>query len=255
MKTAKELNPHQYIPIDHPLLTPDLQGKPRRQINVTSALPRQTEYTLALNNEYKTIAFDELRAPFMKGKWAQEVFKSPQGVPLDLEVGTGNGTHFAWYASCNPKRNIVGIELKYKPLIQSIRRAVQAGCENAAICRFHAFNLDLLFDRNELDNVMIHFPDPWVTPLKPKNRFVSKENLKMLYDLQKAGSILEFKTDSRDYFDWSLDEIQNTPYKILGLSFDLHQSEFAEGNFQTQFEKIFLAKKIPINFIRLQKPI
>lgn len=251
---SEDFNPHKFIPLDHPLLTADYFGKPRRQINVTTALPRQTEYTLAINNEFKAIAFDELRAPFQKGNWNKNVFKTDPSKPLDLEVGTGNGTHFAWYALKNPGRNLVGIELKYKPLIQSIRRATFSGCKNAAICRFHAFNLDLLFEKNELDNVIIHFPDPWVTPLKPKNRFVSKENLEILFGLQKPGSMIEFKTDSRDYFDWSLEEIKQTPYQVLGQSFDLHRSEFAEGNFQTQFEKIFMAKQIPINYIRLQKP-
>lgn len=247
------LNPHQFIPKDHPLLTPDWFGRPRRQINVTTALPRPTEYTKALNEEYKDVAFDELRAPFNKGKWRQDVFKVQPEAPLDLEVGTGNRLHFAWYTYKNPQRNLVGLELKYKPLIQSIRRAKNQCSKNAAICRFHAFNIDLLFEKGELDNVFIHFPDPWTTPNKPKNRFVSRENLEILFELQKPGSFIEFKTDSREYFDWALEEIKKSKYQTAGLSFDLHNSEFAEGNFKTAFEKIFLAQKIPINYIKLIK--
>lgn len=248
-------NPHRFIPPDHPLLTADWFGRPRRQINVTSALPRQNEYTRALNEEYKHLAFDELRAPLNKGQWRNKVFHAEASLPLDLEVGTGNGLHFAWYTQKNPQRLLVGIELKYKPLIQTIRRAIFAGSKNAAICRFHAFNVDLLFEKGELDNVFIHFPDPWVTPKKPKNRFVSKENLQILFELQKPGSFIEFKTDSREYFDWSLEEIAASPYKVVAQSFDLHKSEFNAENFQTQFEKIFMRQGIPINYIKLQKPV
>lgn len=225
--------------------------KARRQINVTKDLPRQNAYTLALNGEFSEIAFDESRAPAFKGQWKSQVFKVDQKVPMDLEVGTGAGHHFAWFAKNNPDRCLIGVELKYKPLIQSIRRAVTNGSKNVAICRYHAFNIDELFLPGELDNVFVHFPDPWTSPKKPRNRFVSLENLELLWGLQKPGSIIDFKTDSRVYFDWSLEEIAASKYEVVGQSFDLHNSEFNEGNFQTGFEKLFMKQKIPINFIRL----
>ena len=229
----------------------DNQQKIRRQINITKDLPRQNAYTLALNGEFSHVAFDELRAPAHKGHWREQVFKTAVSTPMDLEVGTGAGHHFAWYTQKHPERCLMGIELKYKPLIQTIRRAVTAGAKNAAICRFHAFNIDELFEVGELNNVFIHFPDPWTSPKKPKNRFVCRENLDLLWDLQKPGSIIEFKTDSRVYFDWSLEEIAASKYEVLGQSFDMHNSEFNAENFQTGFEKIFMKQQIPINFIRL----
>ncbi len=118
---------------------------PRRKLNITTALPHQNHYTLALNREYAQIAFDEVRAPGNKGKWRSDVFKTDSTLPMDVEVGTGNGTYFAHHAKTYPHRLLVGLELKYKPLIQSIRRARNEGCKNAAVARFHAFNVDELF--------------------------------------------------------------------------------------------------------------
>lgn len=226
---------------------------PRRQINITKDLPHQNAYTLALNGEYSHVAFDEVRAPLNKGKWRSDVFKNNADLPMDLEVGTGNGTYFAHHASKNQDRLLVGLELKYKPLIQSIRRAVNAGCKNAVIARYHAFNIDELFVENELDNVFIHFPDPWTSPKKPKNRFVCKQNLEILYRLQKPGSFINFKTDSLEYFLWAMEEIRQAPYKIIFETQDLHNSEYKTQNFETAFEKIFLRNGIKINFVRLQK--
>lgn len=225
----------------------------RRQINITKDLPNQNAYTLALNGEYAHVAFDELRAPLNKGKWRSDVFKADAGMPMDVEVGTGNGTYFAHHAKTHSDRLLVGLELKYKPLIQSIRRAVTAGCKNAAITRFHAFNIDHLFAEGEIDNVYIHFPDPWTSPKKPKNRFVCKDNLELLYRLQKPGSFINFKTDSLVYFLWAMDEIRQSPYKIIFETQDLHNSEMKDQNFETAFEKIFLREGIKINFVRLQK--
>lgn len=226
---------------------------PRRQINITKDLPHQNYYTLALNGEYSHIAFDEVRAPLNQGKWRSDVFKVADGIPMDVEVGTGNGTYFSHHAQTHPDRLLVGLELKYKPLIQTIRRAVNAGCKNAAVARFHAFNIDQLFVEGEIDNVYIHFPDPWTSPKKPKNRFVCKQNLDLLFQLQKPGSFINFKTDSLDYFLWAMDEIRESKYKIIFETQDLHNSEMKTQNFETAFEKIFLREGIKINFVRLQK--
>ena len=227
----------------------------RPRINLTRLLPRQNAYTLALDNEYRDYAFNEERAPLNKGKWRTEVFKKDSDVPMDVEIGTGAGMHFANRALRYPDRYLVGLELKYKPLIQSIRRAQATGLRNSAICRYHAFNIDLLFDRNEVNNIFIHFPDPWVTPRKPKNRVVNRQILSELYEMQRAGSYLEFKTDSREYFLWSLDEIKETPYKIEYQTLNLYQNGgiYFEQNYQTTFEKIFVRQGIEINYIKLIK--
>ncbi|MFZ4402739.1 MAG: tRNA (guanine(46)-N(7))-methyltransferase TrmB [Pseudobdellovibrionaceae bacterium] len=252
---------------------PQSKRPPKRpQISSTLGLPKPNAYALALNNEFAAVAFDEVRALANKGRWRQVIAAAAAArektthsmhdstheelyldMPLDLEVGTGNGLHFAHYAAKHPDRLLVGLELKYKPLIQSIRRAQTAGCKNAAVARFHAFNVDQLFTPGELNNVIIHFPDPWVTPRKPQNRFVCLQSLDVLFDLQKPGSIIEFKTDSREYFLWALEEIEKSKYKIEFQTLDLHKSEMADQNFITAFEKIFMRQGIEINYIRLRR--
>ena len=226
---------------------------PRRQINITKDLPHQNAYTTALNGEYAHVAFDECRAPLNKGLWRTQVFQVSESVSMDVEVGTGNGTYFAHHAKTHHDRMLVGLELKYKPLIQTIRRALNGGCKNAAVARYHAFNIDELFAEGEIDDVYIHFPDPWTSPKKPKNRFVCLQNLELLYKLQKPGSYINFKTDSLVYFLWAMEEIRRSPYKIIFETQDLHNSEMKSQNFETAFEKIFLREGIKINFVRLHK--
>lgn len=232
-----------------------IDEKRRPKINLTRTLPKQNAYTLALDNEFKDFAFNEERAPLNKNKWRSEIFNCAENALLDLEIGTGSGMHFAFHANKFPERYLVGIELKYKPLIQSIRRARAKGLKNSAICRYHAFNIDLLFAEQELNNVYIHFPDPWVTPRKPKNRVVNQNILNEIYNMQRPGSFLEFKTDSREYFLWSLDEIKQTKYKIEFQTLNLSAEEtvYKQNNFQTSFEKIFVNQGIEINYIKLVK--
>ena len=101
----------------------------------------------------------------------------------------------------------------------------------------------------------IHFSDPWVTPRKPKNRVASRVLLNEIYLMQRSGSFLEFKTDSREYFLWALDEIKETKYKIEYQTLNLYAQDnmYKQNNFQTSFEKIFVNQGIEINYIKLVK--
>jgi tRNA (guanine-N7-)-methyltransferase len=226
----------------------------RPQINHTRELKYQNEYTLALDGDLREYAFNEERSPQNKGRWREDIFKVPATTPVDLEIGTGNGLHFFHRASTDVSRCLVGVELKYKPLIQTIRRCVSRDFKNARICRYHAFNIDLLFEADELNNIYIHFPDPWVTPRKPNNRFVNAKVLDLLWERQRPGSILEFKTDSREYYLWSMEHVRRSKYQIEFETLNLHQSEKASQNFVTQFERIFTNQGIEINYVLLRKP-
>jgi tRNA (guanine-N7-)-methyltransferase len=223
------------------------------QLSRTRTIPVPNEYILAMREECAAWCFDEEQAPLQKGKWRSDVFKVAEDTPLDLELGTGNGLHFAHKALHNPKRSIVGLELKYKPLIQSIRRALRNACKNARMVRYNAYILDEIFTANEIDDIFIFFPDPWEKSRHHKHRMIQDKSLQTFYHLQRPGSFLNFKTDSRDYFDWAMKHFARSSYQVLGHSYDLHNSEFVEGNFVTQFENLFLRQKLPIHYAKLQK--
>jgi tRNA (guanine-N7-)-methyltransferase len=224
-----------------------------RKIARTSTLPKQNQYTLALENEFKDFAFSEERGPLNRGQWRDKVFKVAGDHPMDLEIGTGIGRHFTHYCGKNPDRCLVGVEIKYKPLIQAIRRTREQHSVNGVMVRFHAFNIQELFAEQEIDNIIIHFPDPWTSPRKPKNRVMRNEMLEKFFVLQKPNSVLEFKTDSKEYFEWALEEVKQSQYKLEFATFDLHLSEMKEKNFVTTFEQIFLNKGQPIFYLRLRK--
>lgn len=230
-----------------------MAGSAQLRLFRTKDIPNPNEYVQALKGEYSRWAFNEEEAPLKRGSWRAEVFEVPPESPLDLEIGTGNGYHFAHRAAQFPERNLVGIELKYKPLIQSVRRAINAQAENMRGVRYNARLLGNLFAPNELNQVFIHFPDPWEKKRQQKHRLIQKEYMDLLHTLQQPGSLIEFKTDSRSYFDWALEIFKGSPYRLERVSFDLHQSEFAQENFVTHFEQIFLRQGLPIHYALLRK--
>ncbi len=224
------------------------------KVSRTSTIPIPNAYILALQGEYSPWSYCEERAPKFRGAWRERSFEVSPDVPLDLEIGTGNGLHFAERSKAKPDRCLLGIELKYKPLIQSIRRARGSGFSNARMARYNAYLLPELFTEGELNDVFIYFPDPWEKSRNHKHRLIQDEFLKNLFRMQRSGSRLYFKTDSRDYFDWSLKRFERSEYKIESQTLDLHNSPYVQGNFITQFEQIFIRQGIAIGYACLLKP-
>ena len=56
-----------------------------------------------------------------------------------------------------------------------------------------------------------------------------------------------FKTDNRDLFDFSLEQVPLAGWKLLNYTYDLHNSEYNEGNIMTEYETKFSAMGTPIN--------
>lgn len=227
--------------------------RPRMALTRNLLLKKPSEYITALDGVWADFAFNEERAVGFKGRWREDVFKVPSDHALDLEIGTGNGYHFAHLAKTNPTRALLGIELKFKPLIQSIRRACNAGSTNARIVRYDASHIQNLFEENELNDVYIHFPDPWGKKRQWKHRLIQTEFLELLFRLMRKGSFVDFKTDSADYFDWAIERFHKSPFQVTRETRDLHGSEWKDENFITHFERIFLSQGLPIHYARLEK--
>ncbi len=210
--------------------------------------PKHPNIYVHMLPEYKDWIYVEEEAVPFKGKWSS-LFADPS-LPLDLEIGCGNGFFFENVVRDNPGRNFLAMELKYKPLVQTIRRVKRVNAPNAKGIRYHARFLDRIFAPQELHNVYIYFPDPWPKTRHEKNRLLRADFFKNLFELQKFGMWVDFKTDSADYFKFVESEIIKTPYKVSRHSLDLHKSEWAAENFFTAFEKIFMAKGQPIFYMR-----
>lgn len=223
-------------------------------VSKTRNLPYPNDYAVSLLNDFDKHAYDEERVLDFKGKWRELRFESDDSLALDLEIGTGNGFHLANFVGNNPERAIVGLELKYKPLIQTVRRALDTGNDKFAVARYDARMIQDLFAKEELNNVYIHFPDPWAKKEATlKHRLVQVNFLKNLFELQKPGSFVDFKTDHFDYYLCVKECLKHVDYEVVRDTTDLHNSEWANENFQTHFEKLWTSKGIKSNYLRFVK--
>lgn len=223
------------------------------RITKSRSIPNPSIYIQKMYQEYSDFVFDEEESPKQKGRWRQDVFTSSKNSTLHLEIGTGTGLHIAQQALSNSKDSFIGIELKYKPLIQTIRRCLQNKSENVRMLRYNATLIQDLFQSEEVNNIYIHFPDPWPKQRHSKHRLIQPEFIKNLYQIQKQESILEIKTDSREYFDFSCSIIENSKlYNKVQKSHHWHR-EVKKNVILTGFERLFMKKDVPICFAQYKR--
>ncbi len=179
-----------------------------------------------------------------KGKW-NTVFHNQN--PLHIEIGMGKGQFIHQLALENPNINYIGIEMYSSVLYRALERREQTELENLYFLRFDAKSLTEIFDDGEVDKIYLNFSDPWPKDRHAKRRLTSS-NFLALYDkvLKKEGNI-QFKTDNRPLFDFSVESAENSElWHIDELTYDLHNSEFLPGNIMTEYESKFVAEGKPI---------
>ncbi len=178
-----------------------------------------------------------------KGKWSS-LFGNDN--PIHVEIGMGKGKFIMELATTNPDINYIGIEKYSSVLLRALEKRKDVELANLYFIRFDADYLENIFGPDELSRIYLNFSDPWPKDRHAKRRLTSKEFFKR-YDgcLKKEGEVI-FKTDNRDLFDFSLEEVKLAGWELKEVTFDLHNSLYLEGNVMTEYEEKFVAKGNPI---------
>ena len=182
-----------------------------------------------------------------KGKW-NTVFEKAQ--PLHIEVGMGKGRFLMDLARLNPDINYIGIEMYDSVLLRAVQKAEQLEEPPANLCfvRMDARNLPEVFEKGEVSRIYLNFSDPWPKDRHAKRRLTSHEFLERYEKILPEGHTVEFKTDNRGLFDFSLEEIRGAEHwELEAFTFDLHaDEEMNRGNVMTEYEEKFSSIGNPI---------
>lgn len=185
-----------------------------------------------------------------KGKWA-EIFGNNN--PVHIEVGMGKGRFIMQMAAGNPNINYIGIEMYSSVLLRAVEKAETLKAEEKAtgnfrFIRMDARNLSNVFEKGEVDRIYLNFSDPWPKDRHAKRRLTSVEFLRRYEEILYKDSKVEFKTDNRDLFNFSLEEATRAGWKTEAFTYDLHNDEVMnKGNVMTEYEEKFSSLGTPIN--------
>ena len=182
------------------------------------------------------------------GKW-YTLF--PQKAPLHIEIGMGKGQFIMGMAKAHTDINYIGIEKYTSVLLRAVQKmeAEETPLDTLRFLCFNAEDIAEIFAPGEVDRIYLNFSDPWPKDRHAKRRLTSSAFLDRYDQILAKGGHIEFKTDNRDLFDFSVEEINaSSTWQIQALTYDLHNdTSMNAGNIMTEYEEKFSSKGNPIN--------
>lgn len=170
--------------------------------------------------------------------------------PIYLEIGTGKGNFIIENAKKYPNINFIGIEKYDSVLVRAIEKLGCLELDNLKFIRTDAKNIDNIFNK-EISKLYLNFSDPWPKDRHEKRRLTSDTFLKRYDNIFVNDKIIEFKTDNRKLFEYSVKSFTDYNYRINSLSLDLHQD--TSDNIMTEYEEKFSKKGQVIYYIKVSK--
>lgn len=183
-----------------------------------------------------------------RGKW-NEIFGNNH--PLHIEIGMGKGQFLLTLAKKNPEINYIGIERYSSVLLRAIEKfETEEFCEltNIRFICMDANEIAEVFAAEEVDKIYLNFSDPWPKARHARRRLTSTQLLSRYEKVLVENGVVEFKTDNRPLFEFSLEQVEEAGWTLKAHTFDLHHDEVLnEGNVMTEYEAKFSAMGNPIH--------
>ncbi len=181
-----------------------------------------------------------------KGSFKSDIFQNNN--PLYIEIGMGKGQFITTLARNNPDINYIGIERYSSVCLRAVQKVADEEIPNLRFICFDAAEITDIFDKNEIDQIYLNFSDPWPKDRHAKRRLTSSTFLDRYDAILVPDGHIEFKTDNRDLFDFSIEEINNHPlWHTDAVTYDLHHDETMNmGNVMTEYEEKYSSQGNPI---------
>jgi len=128
---------------------------------------------------------------------------------VSVEVGFGSGKHLLHQAKKNPETLFIGLEIHTPSAQQVLKQIELQELDNIWVVNYDARLFLEMLPSNICTQIFVHFPVPW--DKKPQRRVISPSFLdESMRVLEKEGR-LELRTDSDNYFWYSLETFFSVP--------------------------------------------
>ena len=162
-----------------------------------------------------------------------------QAQPLQVELGSGDGSFLVDYAGRNPGSNFIGVERLLGRIRKMDRKARHAGLMNLRAVRIESsYFLEYLLPVHLAQGLHIYFPDPWPKRKHRRHRLINERFPELaVRALAPAGSVY-LRTDDADYFQQMTTVFAHSPF------FKAIETPSELAGLLTDFERDFQARGI-----------
>jgi len=188
----------------------------------------------------------------LKGKW-QSYFKNNN--PIVLELGCGKGEYSVALAQKYPEKNFIGVDIKGARFWRGAKTALESDFHNVAFLRTQIELIDHCFEKNEVSEIWITFPDPQIKYKRTKHRLITKPFLEKYQSILNPDGLVHLKTDSEFLHGYLLGLLHEGHHEVIFAHHDIYNSSSppAEATaIQTFYEKQYLELKKAITYVKFR---
>jgi tRNA (guanine-N7-)-methyltransferase len=154
--------------------------------------------------------------------------------PVELELGSGDGSFLLQYAGRRPGVNFLAVERLLGRLRKIERKAPRLGLRNIRGLRLEAtYLLEWMIPPGSLSAIHVYFPDPWPKKRHLRRRLVNDAFAVLAARAYAPGGSLICRTDDADYFEQMTTVLDAAAGFVRGVE----PADLLEVNtdFETQF--------------------
>lgn len=207
----------------------------------------------------KLIRFEELKSfpnvlqypKEIKGQW--HVFFKNQH-PVVLELACGKGEYALGLGRMYPNKNFIGIDIKGNRIWRGAKTALQEGLNNVAFLRTQIDKITDYFDKDEVNEIWITFPDPQLRLSKIKKRLTHPKFLRLYQQFLKQDGSIHLKTDSPDLYNFTKVVIDFYGLDTIGDHEDVYSQPnlLNELKIKTHYEALDIAKSNRVHYLQFK---
>ncbi len=185
-----------------------------------------------------------------KGKWAKEFFKNEQ--PIILELACGKGEYTVNLAKLFPDKNFIGIDYKGNRIWRGAKTAIEEGIDNVGFLRIQIETILDHFEKDEVSEIWITFPDPQPQDSREKKRLTNPVFLERYKHILVPEGIMHLKTDNDGFYAYTIEQIELQSLPRIKETTDLYHSDLVDDvlSIKTYYEKKYLAEDKNINYVQ-----
>ncbi len=187
------------------------------------------------------------------GKWNQH-FKNEY--PLILELACGKGEYAVGLAQLKPGNNYIGVDIKGNRIWVGARFALENKLANVAFLRAQIHQVNTYFEKDEVKEIWITFPDPQLRISKANKRLTHPRYLRLYHQFLKPGGSIHLKTDSPDLYGFTKKVIELYGLNLVADIKNIHDEHkiSPELLIKTHYEKLDIAKSNCIFYLSFSLP-
>lgn len=207
----------------------------------------------------KLIRFAEIKSfsnvleyPYdIKGMW-NNFFKNSN--PITLELACGKGEYAVGLGRLYPKRNFIGVDIKGNRIWRGAKTALDEGLSNVAFVRSQIDKVNEYFNKDEVAEIWITFPDPQLRLSRMKKRLTHPRFLRLYQQFLQPGGLVHLKTDSPVLYNFTKTVIDLYELEVLTdhNNVYLQTALNEELNIKTHYEGLDIAGSNRIHYLQFR---